>query len=117
MTRRTRRAPVAVLSTVLLVCVLAGCGEDADRGSATAGRETVDLTDRTFVSTDVRGYDLVDDTSVNLSFESDRVSASAGCNTFTGAASWDDGTLSLDDEELAATMMAARPNSRNRTTG
>ena len=109
MTRRNRRAPVAVLSTVLLGRVLAGCGEDADRGSATAGRETVDLADRTFVSTDVRCHDLVEDTSVTLSFESDRVSASAGCNTFMGAASWDDGTLSLDDEELAATMMACSP--------
>jgi heat shock protein HslJ len=97
------------LSTVLLGCVLAGCGEVAYRGSATAGRETVDLADRTFVSTDVRGHDLVEDTSVTLSFESDRVSASAGCNTFMGAASWDDGTLSLDDEELAATMMACSP--------
>ena len=90
MTRRNRRAPVAVLSTVLLGCVLAGCGEVAYRGSATAGRETVDLADRTFVSTDVRGHDLVEDTSVTLSFESDRVSASAGCNTFMGAASLDD---------------------------
>jgi heat shock protein HslJ len=71
--------------------------------------ETVDLADRTFVSTDVRGHDLVEDTSVTLSFESDQVSASAGCNTFMGAASWDDGTLSLDDEELAATMMACSP--------
>ena len=47
--------------------------------------------------------------SVTISFESDRVSASAGCNTFTGAASWDDGTLALGDEELAATMMACSP--------
>jgi heat shock protein HslJ len=68
-----------------------------------------DLADRTFVSTDVRGHDLVEDTSVTLSFESDRVSASAGCNTFSGAASWDDGTLSLGDDELAATMMACSP--------
>jgi len=106
-TRRTRRA--AVLSTVLLGCALAGCGEDADTGSATAGLEdgeTVDLADRTFGSTNVRDHDLVEDTSITLSFESDRVAASAGCNTFTGAASWDGGTLSLDDEELAATMMA-----------
>lgn len=112
MTRRKRRATVVVTSTVLLVFVLAGCGEDADTRAATAGLEdgeTVDLADRTFVSTDVRGHDLVEDTSVTLSFESDQVSASAGCNTFMGAASWDDGTLSLDDEELAATMMACSP--------
>jgi heat shock protein HslJ len=112
MTRRNRRATVVVTSTVLLVFAMAGCGEDADTRSATAGLEdgeTVDLADRTFVSTDVRGHDLVEDTSVTLSFESDQVSASAGCNTFMGAASWDDGTLSLDDEELAATMMACSP--------
>jgi hypothetical protein len=34
---------------------------------------------------------------VTLSFESDRVSAAGGCNTFTGAASWDDGTQEQDD--------------------
>ena len=108
MTRRTGRASVALVSAVLFGCGLAGCGEDADTASVTAG-ETVDLADRTFVSTDVRGHDLVEDTSVTLSFESDRVSASAGCNTFSGAASWDDGTLSLSDDELAATMMACSP--------
>jgi heat shock protein HslJ len=112
MTRRKRRATVVLTSTVLLVFAMAGCGEDADTRSATAGLEdgeTVDLADRTFMSTDVRGHDLVEDTSVTLSFESDRVSASAGCNTFSGAASWDDGTLSLGDDELAATMMACSP--------
>jgi len=107
-TRRTGPASVTLVSAVLFGCGLAGCGEDADTGSATGG-ETVDLADRTFVSTEVRGHDLVEDTSVTLSFESDQVSASAGCNTFMGAASWDDGTLSLDDEELAATMMACSP--------
>jgi heat shock protein HslJ len=107
-TRRTGRASVILVSAVLFGCGLAGCGEDADTDSVTAG-ETVDLAGRTFESTDVRGHDLVEDTSVTLSFESDRVSASAGCNTFTGAASWDDGTLSLGDDELAATMMACSP--------
>jgi hypothetical protein len=70
-TRRTGRASVALLSAVLFGCGLAGCGEDADTGSVTAG-ETVDLAGRTFVSTDVRGHDLVEDPSVTLSFESDR---------------------------------------------
>jgi heat shock protein HslJ len=99
------------MSTALLALTLTACGGDADTRTETAGLEngeTIDLTDRTFVSTEVRGHELVDDTSVTLSFESDRLSASAGCNTLMGAASWDDGTLTVD-EPLAGTMMACTP--------
>lgn len=111
MTRRTTRALAEVMSTFLLAPTLTGCGDDADTRAETAGLvdgETIDLTDRTFVSTDVRGHELVDDTSVTLSFESDRLSASAGCNTFMGTASWDGGTLTVD-EPLAGTMMGCPP--------
>ena len=111
-TVRTPRALVAAVSTVLLTLAVTGCGEDADTRAETAGLEdgeTIDLADRTFVSTEIRGHELVEDTSVRLSFDSDRLSASAGCNTFMGAASWDDGTLTLD-EPLAASMMACPPD-------
>ncbi len=112
MTKRTQRAPLAVMSAVLLALTLAGCDEEGATRTSTAGLEDgepVDLADRSFVSTEVRGHDLVEDTSVTLSFESDRVSASAGCNTFNGPASWDDDTLAIGADSLAATMMACEP--------
>jgi heat shock protein HslJ len=91
---------------------LTACGGDEASSTSTAGLESadpVDLEGRTFVSTEVRGHDLVEGTSVELSFESDRVSASAGCNTFTGPASWDDGILNINADSLAGTMMACEP--------
>jgi heat shock protein HslJ len=109
---RGRKTNVAIVPAVVLGITLAACGSDAATRTSTAGiedGEAADLAGRTFVSTDVRGHDLVEDTSVELSFETDRLSASAGCNTLTGPASWDDGTLAINADSLATTMMACEP--------
>ena len=55
------------------------------------------LAGRTFLSSDVDGYTLVDDTQIRLSFERDSVSASAGCNQLGGAMSVDGDTLVVGD--------------------
>ncbi|MGH8823805.1 MAG: META domain-containing protein [Jiangellaceae bacterium] len=111
MTSRGRHVYLVMLSTVVLVVGLGACGGDEASRTATAGLDDdPDLVGRSFVSTEVRGHDLVEETSVRLSFESDRVSATAGCNTFTGPASWDDGTLAISADSLAATMMGCEPD-------
>lgn len=84
------------LTALALALGVAGCAGDA--GGA-------DLEGRSFVSTDVTGHELVSGTAVRLVFEDDTVSATAGCNTFNGAASWDGDALVVE-EPMAATMMA-----------
>lgn len=69
------------------------------------GSESVDLSGRTFTSTEVRGHDLAPGSTITLTFEDGRISANGGCNTLNGAATWDGDTLDVA-EPLASTMMA-----------
>lgn len=87
----SRAAALAAVAAL----ALAGCSTD----------ESMDLEGRTFTATEVRGHDLVEGSTVTLTFEDGQVSANAGCNTLFGAASWDSGTLDVT-EELASTLMA-----------
>ena len=48
---------------------------------------------------------LIVGSTITLTFEDGQVSANAGCNTLFGAASWDAGTLDVE-EALASTLMA-----------
>jgi len=69
------------------------------------GSEGADLAGRTFTSTEVRGHDLVEGSTITLTFEEGRISANGGCNTLNGSATWDGDTLEVA-EPLASTMMA-----------
>jgi heat shock protein HslJ len=91
MTTDGRLVVLAVLGSTL---VLGACaGEDAD------------LAGRTFTATEVQGHELVEGSSVTLTFDENAISAQAGCNTLNGAASWDGDTLDVQ-EPMASTLMA-----------
>lgn len=101
--RAGRRAPRARTRGALLrasslaaaaALALAGCGG----GGA-------DLEGKTYTSVESRGHDLVAGSTVTLRFEDGRISANAGCNTMTGAATWEGETLEVEGP-LASTMMA-----------
>ena len=92
---------VVVLGVVLL---LAACGDD-DGGGADASA-AAELAGRTFTSTGVTGHDLVDGSPVTLQFTDEGISANAGCNTMSAAATWTDGTLEVDGDAMAMTQMA-----------
>jgi heat shock protein HslJ len=94
---RTTIASVLVLGASLL----AACGDDDDDA---APLSAVDLDGRTFVSTDVDGQELVEGTSISFSFEGERISVNAGCNTMNGGYTLAAGTL--EAPQLAQTMMA-----------
>jgi heat shock protein HslJ len=96
---------------LLLALFLTACGDDADTvdvgddGGDTATEVTyADLDGRTFVSTGSTGYEIVADTTISLSFEDERISAAAGCNTQNGGVEVADGQLRLTSQ-LASTMM------------
>ena len=90
------------LATLLPLAACADSGSGSGDGSApaTAG----DLNGRSFVSTEVTGHDLVADTQVRISFEDDRLSAAAGCNTLSAGYTIDEGALTLEGQP-ASTMM------------
>ena len=86
-----RLVVLAVLGSTL---VLGACaGEDAD------------LAGRTFTATEVQGHELVEGSSVTLTFDENAISAQVGCNTLFGDASWDGDTLDVQ-EPMASTLMA-----------
>ncbi|TRW44080.1 META domain-containing protein [Georgenia yuyongxinii] len=93
-----RAVPAGPVALVLAASLLTACTTGAADGGP-------DLAGRSFVSTDVRGHELVADSRIRLIFGEDTISAMAGCNTVFGGASWDGGTLVVDDA-LATTMMA-----------
>lgn len=103
------RSPAVLLAALLLLA--AACGDDDDGESTTpaaadgaAAPTADDLDGRSFEATEATGHELVEGSTVRVSFEGDNVSAIAGCNTMTGAYSIEDGRLVVG--ELAQTMMA-----------
>lgn len=99
---RSRRGAGLALALALAATLVSGCSSDGGEGE---GGESLDLDGRTFVAEEAHGRLLVTGTTVTLSFEDDRISAQAGCNTMTGGATWVDGTLAVP-EPLAMTAMA-----------
>ena len=92
---------------VLAGFVLVGCGSDgATSGSdSAAASEPVVLADQTFVSDSVTGHDLVEGSQIRLSFEDDRLTVNAGCNTMSAAYTYEGTTLKWDGP-AASTQMA-----------
>lgn len=94
--------PVALLATLLL----AACGD----GTSDADPSNSDLASRTFigdnVAVDGEPLRLVKGSQLRLSFDSDAIGASGGCNSMSGAATWKDNTLRIADGSLATTEMA-----------
>ncbi len=112
MTPMTSSRTVVVAIAAVAALALSACGSDGsdaarDTDGDTGGDASPtadDLDGRAFESTDVTGYELVDGTTIALTFDDDRMSVNAGCNTLMGGYSIDDGSLIAD--ELAMTMMA-----------
>ena len=109
---RARAVPGVVL--VALLGLLSSCGSEGDDSSADAGGPTSDATPLTadapflelgsFVSTEVVGHDLVEDSTIQLGFADDTMSVWAGCNTMFGAFTVEDGVLRWSHEP-ASTMI------------
>ena len=109
----TRWSAAAAVIVALVVLGVAGCSSDnsseaSDESAASASGSAVtsdDLEGSTYVSTSVTGEDLVEGSTINLSFEGPRMQMSAGCNIISAAYDVTDGTLKWTGEP-AATMMA-----------
>ncbi len=103
-----------ILPLVIACVALAACGSDSDGESGTTTTTTAaapsgssgssELDGRTFESTSVTGHDLVDGSTVQLSFDDGNLSVSAGCNTISAAYTLEGGTLQFDGD-ARTTMM------------
>jgi len=97
----------------LAALVFAACGsDDSDPAAGDPDNDTLppagfDLDGTEYRSTAVEGHELVDGTTISLSFDDGSLSANAGCNTLFGAYSVDDGVLVVD--ALAQTEMGCEP--------
>ena len=102
-----RRAVMSLCLAMLMALV--ACGDDSSGSDASSDASPTpvtgaDLAGRTFVSTTVTGFDLIDGTEIRISFEKDHLSASAGCNR--GGASVEVSDTSLAFGPLRLTRMA-----------
>lgn len=94
-----------VMASALCACQSAGDETSAEAGSASsspssspspaaeAALTATDLEGRSYTSTSVDGWELVDGTTVSMIVEPDVMSVSAGCNTLFGDYELDDGVL------------------------
>ena len=98
---------IAVPVILLAALALAACGDNESSG---ADPSTLDLTSRTFIGDDItvdgKPMPLFKGSQLRLSFDTDSIGASGGCNSMSGAATWADGKLSIADGSLATTEMA-----------
>ncbi|WP_067835115.1 META domain-containing protein [Nocardia lijiangensis] len=90
-----RFAPV-----LLLAFALAACSSGDDSGPAEPAATPMG---RTFLSTEVQGQAIPGGGPLTLQFADGRVTANAGCNTISGAVTFDDNVLRV--EELASTLI------------
>lgn len=103
-----------LLLAACLLAIVTSCSDDADvmsgpgATSPGAGVTSAQLDGRTFTSTEVAGHDLVEGTVIRLTFEGDRLSTNAGCNTASGAYRIVDGVLRTEDDR-ETTMMGCTP--------
>ncbi len=90
---------LAILASLLLVACGAGSSPGASSSPGTSGG----VAGRTFLSTAVEGQTLVPGSRIRLAFENGQLSATAGCNTMSGAYRIEIGTLRAP--QLATTEM------------
>ena len=105
-----RRAVMSLCLAMLMPVAACGddsFGSDASSDASPAPVTTADLAGRTFVSTSVTGFELIDGTEIRITFEEDHLSASAGCNTVGGAYTVENDLISVS--EPSATLMACDP--------
>jgi heat shock protein HslJ len=94
------RVLLAVAAAALL---LTACGSDDEGGGGTVP-DTSDLEASTYSSTDVTGHDLVEGSTITLSFQDGTMAVKAGCNTQTGAYDVVDGALKWTAPAASTTM-------------
>lgn len=94
-----RRGPGGGIGVLLaLGALLVACSSGGGPADAP------DLAGKVFVATDVQGRDLVEGSTLRLTFDEDQLAAQAGCNTIFGGAAWDDGTLRFTGEPARTSM-------------
>ncbi len=112
-----RGKDVLVLGAALVLGVLTGCGGSGDTaggapttaaGESPAAVEAAVLAGATYESSSVEGHDLAEGSTIQLAFEDDTMSVSAGCNTLFGPYAVTDGTLAWTGPP-ASSMMACSP--------
>jgi heat shock protein HslJ len=108
-----RRLICTGLAALCLVVAACGSESDGDAGSdttttsestTTVAAASGELDGRSYESVSITGRELVEGSTVVLSFEDGDVSVVAGCNTTSGAYSFEDGTLTLEGD-ARSTMM------------
>jgi heat shock protein HslJ len=100
-----RHLTAAIACAALIALGACGSEDAADPASPNTGPDNASdesvislLAGRTFLSSGVDGHTLVDGTQIRLSFESESISASAGCNQLGG-------TVSVDGDILVVGAM------------
>jgi len=105
---RSPRSLLRIVPNILIARLgLAACGDGASAGSDPA---LLDVASKAFLGNNITVDDkplrLVKGSQLRLSFDTDSIGATGGCNSMSGAATWANSTLRVADDSLAMTEMA-----------
>lgn len=89
------RIIVRALAGLALIVAATACGGD----------DQAEITDRTWQVTELAGQAPVEGTTLDMTITDETVAGSSGCNTYNGAATVSDDTISLGPD-FAVTFMA-----------
>jgi heat shock protein HslJ len=110
------RRAAALLIALLALAGLAGCGDEKDDVATGDGDDPAatepdgfndPLLDRELTVTGATGHQIVDGTTITLSFDGSTVGVDAGCNQLSGTYTWDGDDLVV--EALGGTEMGCDP--------
>lgn len=101
-----------LIVVLMALPVLAGCSSGSSGIDVHPLDSLTAVDGSTYRSTEVTGHDLVDQTAIVLSFDGDRMSASAGCNQLSGPATATDGTLKWSDHPMSTKMACDEDKTR-----
>lgn len=90
------------LAAVALALLGAGCGGDDDDAGRTGGDA---VSESSWVLVELGGEPVADGVEVTLQYDGETIAGSAGCNTYNGGATFDDGTVTVSPA-MATTLMA-----------
>lgn len=111
--RTTRWLHLGLFGLLATSLALSGCGASPDTASPATPTAPAGLAGRTFLSTGVtvdgEPMPLAQGTQLSITFDDERVSANAGCNTMSGDATVKDGALVVSGG-LAMTEMGCDPD-------
>ena len=97
--------PVGLTSMMAIALLAAACGN----GESASGSDGADVEATTWTLVDVAGAPVPDGVEVTLDYDGERISGTGGCNQYSGGATFEDGTVTVETEIMSTLKACEDP--------